>query len=291
MAPGRSATMLGWALLLPACMHYVTVLPPSEPPPEPAKAAVAPDGGPAPTTSTAAPAVSAGPASASEGPAAPPTVSPELLARMTFRGEMPTATNLNDPAAQNANASSSYCRKEVERRKLPVVRVKSAAKGISDTVRISGAFNEVKLVVPEGKHGMLDCRLALALDDFTKVLHEFGIVELQIDNFYRPNAKLPGQKKDSQHAHGLAIDLTVLKTADGRTFTPADWGASIGEKACGPEAVMSEPSEARVDLRNLFCEVGRRRIFHTVLSPSFNAAHQSHFHLDIKRDAKHASVR
>ena len=287
--------MLGWALfLLPACMHYVTVLPPSEPSADPApEAAIAADGA-APTPSSTAqsrPEASAEPAAAAEGPAAAPTVAPELLARMTFRGEMPTVTSLNDPAAQNANASSSYCRKEVERRKLAVTRVKSAAKGISDTVRISGAFNEVKLVVPEGKHGMLDCRLALALDDFTKVLREFGFVSLQIDNFYRPNAKLPGQKKDSQHAHGLAIDLTVLKTADGRTFTPADWGASIGEVACGPDAVMSEPSEARVDLRNLFCEVGRRRIFHTVLSPSFNAAHQSHFHLDIKRDAKHASVR
>jgi hypothetical protein len=173
MARGRSATMLGWALfLLPACMHYVTVLPPSEPSADPApEAAIAADGA-APTPSSTAqsrPEASAEPAAAAEGPAAAPTVAPELLARMTFRGEMPTATSLNDPAAQNANASSSYCRKEVERRKLAVTRVKSAAKGISDTVRISGAFNEVKLVVPEGKHGMLDCRLALALDDFTKV--------------------------------------------------------------------------------------------------------------------------
>jgi hypothetical protein len=222
---------------------------------------------------------------------APAMVDPELLARMTFRGEMPSAIAPTDPAAKNANASSEHCRKEVQRRALPVARVKSAAKGISDSVRITGPMHDVTIVVPEGKHGVLDCRLALALDDFAATLSELGVKKVVIDNFYRPGAKLPGQKKASQHAHGLAIDLNTLELRDGRVLSTADWGATIGEIPCGPEAVMAEPTPARVDVRNLMCEVGRRRLFHTVLTPTFNAAHGSHFHLDIKRDSTYASVR
>jgi hypothetical protein len=223
--------------------------------------------------------------------AAPSVVDPELLARMTFRGEMPSAIAATDPAARNANASSEHCRKEVQRRGLPVVRVKSAAKGIADSVRLTGPMHDVTIVVPQGKHGLLDCRLALALDDLTAALSELGVKKIVVDNFYRPGAKLPGQKKPSQHAHGLAIDLNTLELRDGRVLSTADWGASIGEIPCGPDAVMAEPTAARVDVRNLMCEVGRRRLFHTVLTPSFNAAHASHFHLDIKRDSTFASVR
>jgi hypothetical protein len=210
---------------------------------------------------------------------------------MTFRGEMPSAIAATDPAARNANASSEHCRKEVQRRGLPVVRVKSAAKGIADSVRLTGPMHDVTIVVPQGKHGLLDCRLALALDDLTAALSELGVKKIVVDNFYRPGAKLPGQKKPSQHAHGLAIDLNTLELRDGRVLSTADWGASIGEIPCGPDAVMAEPTAARVDVRNLMCEVGRRRLFHTVLTPSFNAAHASHFHLDIKRDSTFASVR
>lgn len=214
-----------------------------------------------------------------------------LKKRMTFHGEMPQSVGKDDPAYQHANASSEHCRKEVSRRALSVTRVKSAAKGIADTYRLAGSMNGVKILAPEGKHGLLDCRLALAIDDFTKVLAEFSVTQLRIDNFYRPGAKLPGQKKASQHAHGLAIDMTTMTLADGRALSVADWGAVIGDKPCGPEAVMNAPTDASVDVRNLMCEVGRRKIFHTILTPSFNQAHQSHFHLDIKRDSTFASVR
>jgi hypothetical protein len=108
---------------------------------------------------------------------------------------------------------------------------------------------------------------------------------------YRPHAKLPGKNKSSQHAYGMAIDLTTMRFEDGHTIGPEDWGASIGDAPCGAEALMASPTAASVEIRNLMCEVGRRGIFHTILTPTFNAAHQNHFHLDIKRDAKNASLR
>lgn len=284
------AALLTASLLTVSCKHYVISpvfdeAPPSEEPrnvlmPSGAAGEDAPPMA-VPTSTELPPGLDAGALAALEA----------LEKKMTFREDMPQSIGKDDPAHQNANASSEHCRKEVTKRALSVTRVKSAAKGIADTYRLSGSMNGVKLLAPEGKHGLLDCRLVLAIDDFTKVLAEFSVTQIRIDNFYRAGAKLPGQKKASQHAAGLAIDMTTMTLADGRTLTMSDWGAVIGDKPCGPDAVMNAPTEASVELRNLVCEVGRRKIFHTVLSPSFNQAHQSHFHLDIKKDSTFASVR
>ena len=39
------------------------------------------------------------------------------------------------------------------------------------------------------------------------------------------------------------------------------------------------------------CEVARKGLFHDVLTPSFNAAHRTHFHFDIKEKDAHQAVR
>lgn len=216
-----------------------------------------------------------------------------VLPESSFRNPMPTALGKSAPAVRYGSLSSRDCRAEVDRRKLAVAPMKSVAKGVASGMRITGPFNEVKVVAPGigSKFGIIDCRMVLVLDDFTRVLREHGVTSIQIDNVYRPHAKLPGKSKSSQHAFGLALDVTVLRFADGSALEPKDWGATIGDTACGPDAVMAEPTPASVTLRNLMCEVGRQGLFHSILSPSFNAAHQSHFHLDIKRDASSFSLR
>jgi hypothetical protein len=192
-----------------------------------------------------------------------------------------------------ADMSASQCKAEVKRRQLAVAPVKSPQRGVSGALRVSGAFNGVRVVVPPDstKFGVLDCRLALVLDDLTKVLAKSGVTSIRIDNFYRPGAKLAGRKKDSQHAHGLAMDVVSFDLADGRKLAVTDWGARIGEVPCGPEAVAALPTRESVEVRNLVCAVGRAGLFNTMLSPSFDAAHQSHFHFDIKADTTRLSVR
>ena len=79
---------------------------------------------------------------------------------------------------------------------------------------------------------------------------------------------------------------------DGRTLSVEDdWHAEIGDPVCGPDAVMTEPTEKSIALRNVACAIGRAGLFHHMLTPSANASHRNHFHFDIKRDADYRSLR
>ncbi|NUO54123.1 MAG: hypothetical protein HOV80_35195 [Polyangiaceae bacterium] len=234
-----------------------------------------------------------GDAAIPSAPAPAPAEPDADLPAITFRGPLPSSLGATSPAVKYADMSQGACKAEVKKRDLPVIPLKTAQRGVSGGLRIDGSMNGVKIVAPPSstKFGILDCRLALVIDDFTKALHESGVVRLTIDNMYRPHAKLPGRRKASQHAFGLAIDITSFQLEDGRVLSTADWGASIGEVPCGPDAVMASPTAAGIDVRNLVCSVARAGLFNTMLSPSYDAAHQSHFHFDIKSDTTRLSVR
>jgi len=221
---------------------------------------------------------------AESGPALPP---------ITFRDPMPAALGSSSPAVTYAKLGAAACKKEAAKRGLPLAPSKSRQRGVETAERFDGDLNGVHLVMPpaSSKFGVLDCRLALVIDDWTKALHQAGVTRITIDNTYRPNAKLPGKKKSSQHAFGLAIDVTSFTFSDGRVLSTTNWGAAIGEVPCGPDAVMASPTAATIEVRNFVCSMARGGFFNTVLTPSFNAAHQSHFHLDIKEDTTRATVR
>ena len=69
----------------------------------------------------------------------------------------------------------------------------------------------------------------------------------------------------SEHARGAAVDIAGFRLADGRHITvAADWNGA------GPEAAFLHR------VRQDACGV-----FHTVLSPDYNAAHHDHLHLDV----------
>jgi hypothetical protein len=170
---------------------------------------------------------------------------------------------------------------------------KTAPKTILVPLRLAGTLHGVRFVTAPAPsaYGIVDCRLVLALDELASVLATFDVTTIRVDNLYRPRAKLPGSPKRSQHAYGLAADITSFTLADGRTLSVEDdWHATIGEKACGPDAVMNEPNEESIALRNMVCEIARRGIFHHMLTPGFNAAHRTHFHFDIQRGEKRWAI-
>lgn len=211
----------------------------------------------------------------------------------TFREAMPKTLGDDAPAVRYGKLGGRACRDEVKRRQLAFAPVKTATKNVSGAMRVTGKINGIQVSTPPSntKWGILDCRMALLLDDLTKELADRDVVAISIDNIYRPGAHLPGKKKASQHAFGLALDITRLKMADGSVIAPETWGASIGETPCGPEATMASPTPGAVATRNMICEIGRKGFFHTILTPSFDAAHATHFHLDIKKDGKSCGVR
>ena len=214
-----------------------------------------------------------------------------------FREPVTDKLGSSAPAVRFAEMSQAECLREVERDSVALKRETKAEDGIATPVRITGPLRGVKFVVPgpSSKFGVLDCRLGLALDELAGSLASYDVVAVHVDNFYRPHAKLPGKSKNSQHAFGLAADITSIELKDGRKLTPVeDWRAEIGETPCGPAAVMSGDASSAADatmLRNVVCDVARKGLFHDVLTPSFNAAHKSHFHFDIKHNTAHQALR
>lgn len=218
--------------------------------------------------------------------AEPPLAPPE---RHPFHDALPSRVLAKTASAMsNANLAPWQCRRELQRRKLPFRRDRRPAKGVAEAYRVTGPLQGVTFVTPRSPspYGILDCRLALTLDDFATVLAAQGISRVRIDNFYRPGARLRSRKK-SQHGYGLAIDLVSFTRSDGTTLdVEDDWGSGIGVDACGPDAALVTPTERSVTLRNLTCVIARAGLFHHMLTPGHDASHRDHLHLDIKRGEK-----
>jgi hypothetical protein len=201
---------------------------------------------------------------------------------------------LDAVARRNANLTTASCVRQLRAKKYPFRRV-GAFKGIATPVRVDGEIEGVKFRVPgvKSKFGVLDCRLALTLVEFARFLKAVGVVQVTVDNFYRPNAHLPGKRsKRSQHAYGLAIDLTSFILEGGQVLSiEDDWGAGSDTEPCGPRALLTAPTENTVKLRELVCNLVTEQIFHHHLTPSHDLAHRNHLHLDIKRDEASVTAR
>jgi hypothetical protein len=219
---------------------------------------------------------------------APPEQEPEAPeGAYAFREPLPSRELARSSSALFvSNLSPAGCAAELRRRNLPVTRDTGAAVGVSGPVRITGAMHGVRFVTPSRKsiYGKLDCRLALALDELSKVLQRHGVVRARVDNLYRPNARLAGTHKRSQHRYGLAVDVVSFELESGLELSVEhDFHGALENPPCGPESLLSEPSEKAIALRNLVCDVAKSGLFNHILTPNFNAAHRDHLHLDIKR--------
>ena len=226
---------------------------------------------------------------AAAGPAA--QVSPQVGATLRASYLMPLPPPIvarSSKASRLASLSTAQCLSEVKKLKLGVTRFKGAKAGVAAPVRVSGPIAGVRFVTPGAKspYGILDCRLALVLGELSEVLRRHDVVSVRVDNMYRPRAHLPGKKKPSQHAYGLAIDLTRFELSDGTELViERDFEGAIGEPVCG-EGARADLSKPAGRLRDLICDVARSELFHHILTPNHDAAHRDHFHLDIARGAR-----
>lgn len=195
------------------------------------------------------------------------------------------------PAYRYAQLAFGDCEAEIEHRDIPAQRDPSDWPQLKQPMRLSGALNGVifRTDRPPTERGnspyeLIDCRLLLALDDFSKLLRAEGIGEAVYSSAYRPpganaDADAPGKR----HAGGLAIDIHRFQRDDGEWIKiETDFHGRIGRKVCGKNASPPHPatSEARL-LRRLVCGASEQHLFQSILTPNYDHPHRNHLHLEI----------
>ena len=198
------------------------------------------------------------------------------------------------PAVRYARQSRGECLAELGRRSIPFKLV-DEARGVQSPVRLTGPLHGVtfRTGLPASQRvtspwEIVDCRLALSLDDFAEQLAAHDVVEVIHFSVYRPpSAKWPGDKLASRHPGALAIDAGSFVKKDGSTLqVERDFHGHIGAPTCGRGAGPNPSSPESRELRTILCDAADAHLFNVMLSPDFNWPHRNHFHLEVTAGAK-----
>jgi hypothetical protein len=192
------------------------------------------------------------------------------------------------PAQRYGSLDKTTCEAELGRRQIAFTPV-ADARGVLAPVRLTGPIRGVAYhsTLPLRQRGtspyeILDCRLVLALDDFSAILAKYDIVEVIHFSVYRPPvATLTSLQV--QHEGGLAIDAGWFKRKDGTILqVERDFHGRIGATTCGAGNGPSPATPEAAVLRNIVCEAADAHLFNVALTPDFNWAHRNHFHLEVR---------
>ena len=241
------------------------------------------------------------------------------------------ARDASAPAKRYANLSSAACRAEARRRELPLIPAKGKTSGLETPLVISGPLGGIVFELPRSIYGFVDCRLVLLLHDMAADLASFGVVAVEVNNIYRPSSALspepttpprkpekgpapkavqrskrsppkktrappapkppPAPVRLSQHALGLAIDITEFRLKDGRTLNvERDWHGALGVPPCGPASEVRGGDPLGVLLRDLTCALARAGYCNHLITPNRDEAHHNHIHCDIEAGASEVTV-
>jgi hypothetical protein len=196
------------------------------------------------------------------------------------------------PATRFGNMSAGQCRAELKKRGIATKRAGIPTPNVATPLRLAAPLHGVRFLAPDSKYGVLDCRLALALDELAQILAKHEVTTVFVDSMYRPKARMNGGPKLSQHSYGLAIDIMGFELTGGRRLmVKDDWHGSLTAPSCGPGSEPVQPLPEALKLRSLVCDVAQKYLFHHMLTPNYNAAHEDHLHFDVKRDSDASSVR
>jgi hypothetical protein len=197
-------------------------------------------------------------------------------------------------AMQYAATSDEFCLAELVERGVPFERLLAGEAGgtapprsVATPIRLTGPVRGVHYrqtarpeLDPKAPATILDCCLALALDDLSGVLAAHGVVEIEYLSMYRTGFTPPGVR----HPAGRAIDVAVAKLADGTRYNVEHhFFGRPGAQTCGPgaEAPRREHPGA-IFWRQVACELDRLRSFNLVLTPNYDWGHRDHLHLEVR---------
>ncbi|MDP3276768.1 MAG: extensin family protein [Deltaproteobacteria bacterium] len=203
----------------------------------------------------------------------------------TLEGEAIPETPMT--AHEIAALSDAQCLRVLRRAEVPFELSDRQWRGISQPIWITGPIGGVTYRGsghPRVRE-LVDCRLAVALVRFSRLLRAVHVHTLIHLSTYRAPTESEAQRRPVQTRHpgGMAIDAGSFVLDDGRTFSVlADFHGRMRRPVCGPMAHVPRDEGARL-LRTIACDSARRGIFHVVLTPNFNRPHRNHFHLEITR--------
>jgi len=199
------------------------------------------------------------------------------------------------PAYVYANMTNAEALAELKTRGIPFKPATPPLPGVRAPIRLTGKLHGVWLhsaLPPEKREDsifeILDARLALALDDFCRILAAHDIVEVVHFTMYRPPRDEPSDAEGYRFRHpgGLAFDFGAAKKRNGQWLAIGPhWAEQIGAKTCGKRARRIENRKGR-ELRSIVCEAYDQRLFHYSLTPHYDAPHADHLHLELKPDTK-----
>jgi hypothetical protein len=212
------------------------------------------------------------------------------------------------PATRYGALSAPACLEELTRRDV-VFEAVADAPGVLAPVRLPEGVGGVAYHTEASAHArttnpydVFDCRLALALSDFSKILQAHDIDEVLMFSAWRPaRSRRPPPETSrpvaTRHPGGLAIDvfrfgkrLETGKTTKRWLDVKRDFRGIVGAPVCGPGAPARRRPEAR-ELASIVCEAADRHLFTTVLTPNYDRAHHNHFHLEVTPSVKWYLVR
>lgn len=200
----------------------------------------------------------------------------------------------SSPAVRYASLGRDGCEAELRKRGVGFTRV-DAARGVLAPVRLTGGIRGITYHTELAAHQratspyeILDCRLVLALDDFSAILAKHDVVEVLHYSVYRPpTPKWPSGKIGARHDGGLAIDAGKFVRKDGSVLhVEKDFHGRIGASTCGPSTGPDPATAEALELRKIVCEAADQRLFNVELTPNFNWPHRNHFHLEVTANAK-----
>jgi hypothetical protein len=203
----------------------------------------------------------------------------------------PVILPIEAPAQRYAKLDKTACEAELTKRGISFKS--ETASSVLAPVRLTGPLRGVTFhsSLPAAQrttspYEIFDCRLVLALDDFSVILNRYDIVSVIHFSVYRPPPAKFAPPVGKQHTGALAIDAAVFVRKDGTKLTvEKDFHGRIGANTCGAGTSPWPVTPESVALRGIVCEAASARLFNVVLTPDFNWAHRNHFHLEITAGA------
>jgi hypothetical protein len=255
------------------------------------------------TADCAVPAARANSANSAQINAAALTTPPPLQPGEVSIGETPLEPELpsTEPAAHGETSvpeapahhygrmQKFECEAELRSRGISFAPV-TDARGVLAPVRLTAPVRGVTFhsTLPAKERAtspyeIMDCRLALALDDFAQILADQGIVEVIHFSAYRPGPKKTKEAighLGTRHEGALAIDIGAFVYRDGTVFSvEREFHGAIGAKTC-PNTVQNKNTVAYV-LHRMVCTVNDKQMFSVMLTPNYNRQHHNHFHFEV----------